>query len=106
MSETKRDRVRAMFGRVARGYDRLNTLLSLGMHHRWRRFAVRQCRFPPHGLALDVATGTADFVLEMIGRGGRAVGVDPCAPMLAAGREKVRSAGMEQRALLAVGEAE
>src|SRR5438067_4178320 len=105
-TETKRQRMASMFARVARGYDRLNTLLSLGMHHRWRRFAVRECRFPPGGLALDVATGTADFVLELIGRGGRAVGVDPCPPMLAAGREKLRQAGISERALLVVGEAE
>jgi ubiquinone/menaquinone biosynthesis C-methylase UbiE len=44
--ESKRDRVRRMFGRVASGYDRLNTVLSMGLHHRWRRFAVRQCDFP------------------------------------------------------------
>jgi demethylmenaquinone methyltransferase/2-methoxy-6-polyprenyl-1,4-benzoquinol methylase len=96
----------SMFARVARGYDRLNTLLSLGMHHRWRRFAVRECRFPAGGLALDIATGTADFLLELIGRGGRAVGIDPCAPMLAAGRDKLRRAGVGERALLLVGEAE
>lgn len=103
---TKRDHLRRMFGRVARGYDRLNSLLSLGMHHRWRRFAVRQCNFPTGGLALDVATGTADFILELAAQGGRAVGVDPCEPMLAIGRQKLESRGLATRALLVVGEAE
>lgn len=95
-----------MFDRVAAGYDRLNGLLSLGMHHRWRRYAVKECRFPPGGLALDVATGTGDFVLEFLAAGGRAVGVDPCEPMLAIGAGKVRHARGENRAVLVVGEAE
>jgi demethylmenaquinone methyltransferase/2-methoxy-6-polyprenyl-1,4-benzoquinol methylase len=95
-----------MFGRIARGYDRLNTILSLGMHHGWRRFAVRQCELPPGGWALDVATGTADFALEMAAGGSRVVGVDPAAPMLAVGAEKLRQAGAADRVQLAVGEAE
>ena len=79
--ETKRDRVRAMFGRVARNYDYLNSVLSMGLHHRWRRFAVRECEFPAGGRALDVAAGTGDFAIETIKRGGDAVGVDVCEPM-------------------------
>jgi demethylmenaquinone methyltransferase/2-methoxy-6-polyprenyl-1,4-benzoquinol methylase len=106
LTETKRERVRAMFGRIAHGYDRLNTILSLGMHHGWRRFAVRECRLPPGGWALDVATGTGDFALEMAGRGGRVVGVDPAGPMLAVGAEKVRRRGVAEQVQLLVGEAE
>src|SRR5438105_15070745 len=66
LSESKRDRVRAMFARVARGYDRLNSVLSMGLHHRWRRFAVRECEFPAGGRALDVAAGTGDFAIETV----------------------------------------
>jgi demethylmenaquinone methyltransferase/2-methoxy-6-polyprenyl-1,4-benzoquinol methylase len=106
VSETKRERVRAMFGRIARGYDRLNTILSLGMHHGWRRIAVRQCELRPGGWGLDVATGTADFAIEMLGRGGRVIGVDPAEPMLAVGAEKLRRGGMADRVQLLVGEAE
>jgi hypothetical protein len=49
VTESKRDRVRTMFGRVAKRYDHLNSVLSMGLHHRWRRFAVRECEFPPAG---------------------------------------------------------
>src|SRR5438046_4449539 len=103
---TKREILREMFGRIAPGYDRLNSLLSFGQHHRWRRFAARPCRFPPGGLALDVAVGTADFALEVIGRSGRAIGVDPCEPMMQAGRGKLRERGAADRVLLVAGEAE
>jgi demethylmenaquinone methyltransferase / 2-methoxy-6-polyprenyl-1,4-benzoquinol methylase len=95
-----------MFGRIAPGYDRFNSLLSFGQHHRWRRFAARQCRFPPGGLALDVAVGTADFALEVIGKTGRAIGVDPCEPMMQSGRDKLRRRGALERVLLVAGEAE
>lgn len=102
----KRERVRDMFGRVAVRYDRLNGLLSMGMHHRWRRFAVEQCRMPPGGLALDVAVGTGDFAIELVEKGGRAVGVDPCEPMLVKAVEKVRERGLADRIQMVAGEAE
>src|SRR4051794_34555452 len=88
-SNEKRTMLRTMFGRIAPGYDFFNSLLSFGQHHRWRRFAARQCCFPPGGLALDVAIGTVDFALEVIGGNGRAIGVDPCEPMMQAGVAKL-----------------
>lgn len=106
MTETKRERVRSMFGRVAKGYDRLNTILSMGLHHNWRRFAVRECNFPQGGRALDVAVGTGDFAIETIGSTGTAVGVDLCEPMLREGLPKLRKLGLEKRVRLVVGEAE
>ena len=98
--------LRIMFGRIAPGYDFFNSLLSFGQHHRWRRFAARQCHFPPGGLALDVAIGTGDFALEVIGRNGSAIGVDPCEPMMQAGVTKLARRGAASRVLLVAGEAE
>ncbi len=106
MTETKRERVRVMFGRVARGYDRLNSILSMGMHHGWRRFAVSECEFPVGGRALDVAVGTGDFAIETIKRGGTAVGVDLCEPMLREGLPKLRRMGLDRRIRMVTGEAE
>lgn len=106
LGESKRDRVRAMFGRVARGYDRLNSVLSMGLHHRWRRFAVRECEFPPGGRALDVAAGTGDFAIETIRRGGTALGVDICEPMLQEGLRKLERLGLGGRVRVVAGEAE
>jgi demethylmenaquinone methyltransferase / 2-methoxy-6-polyprenyl-1,4-benzoquinol methylase len=103
---SKRERVLEVFRRVAPRYDLINTLLSFGMHHRWRRFAARHCRFPPGGRALDVAVGTADFAIATIGVDGTALGVDPCEPMLQLGREKLRRRGLEGRVGMVLGEAE
>jgi demethylmenaquinone methyltransferase / 2-methoxy-6-polyprenyl-1,4-benzoquinol methylase len=104
--QTKRERVREMFGRIAPGYDRLNSVLSFGLHHRWRRFAARECRFPRGGRALDVGAGTADFIIATIGEDGTGLGIDPCAPMLQVGRQKLRRLGMESRVRMVVGESE
>ncbi len=104
--ESKRERVRAMFGRVARGYDRLNSILSMGLHHRWRRFAVRECECPPQGIALDVAVGTGDLAIETAGATGRAVGVDLSEPMLREGCAKLERLGLRTRIRMVVGEAE
>jgi demethylmenaquinone methyltransferase / 2-methoxy-6-polyprenyl-1,4-benzoquinol methylase len=78
----------------------------MGLHHRWRRFAVRECRFPPGGRALDVAAGTGDFAIETVAAGGTAVGVDLCEEMLREGRRKLERLGLEGRVRLVAGEAE
>lgn len=74
-----------MFDRIAGRYDLMNTVMSAGMHHRWRRRAVELARVRPGGSALDVCCGTGDLALalaERIGPEGRVVGLDFSAPML------------------------
>ncbi|MDR7571029.1 MAG: bifunctional demethylmenaquinone methyltransferase/2-methoxy-6-polyprenyl-1,4-benzoquinol methylase UbiE, partial [Armatimonadota bacterium] len=83
--EQKRAYVRAMFSRIARRYDLLNGLLSLGLHRRWKRFAAACTGLVPGGAALDVCCGTGDLALllwERVGPGGRVVGVDFARPMV------------------------
>ncbi len=43
--------VRAMFDRIARVYDRMNSVMTAGMHHRWRRRAAELAQVGPrvHG---------------------------------------------------------
>jgi demethylmenaquinone methyltransferase/2-methoxy-6-polyprenyl-1,4-benzoquinol methylase len=57
--------VSAMFSRIARRYDLMNGLMTLGMHHAWRRVAAQQTIASPDGPALDLATGTGDLALEL-----------------------------------------
>src|ERR1700748_3527848 len=71
--------VRAMFDRIAGLYDRMNTVMTAGLHHEWRRRATDLAELSPGGRALDVATGTGDLALELATRvrpGGEVVGVD------------------------------
>ena len=57
--------VSAMFSRIARRYDLMNGLMTLGMHHNWRRVAARQTIASPDGPALDLATGTGDLAIDL-----------------------------------------
>jgi len=62
--------VRAMFDRIAGVYDRMNTVMTAGLHHRWRRRAADLAALSPGERALDVATGTGDLAFELAQRLG------------------------------------
>jgi demethylmenaquinone methyltransferase / 2-methoxy-6-polyprenyl-1,4-benzoquinol methylase len=85
------EQVHSMFDRVAGVYDLLNTLMSAGLHHRWRTRAADFARVRPGARVLDVATGTGDLALELAGRvapGGEVIGSDFSERMLELAREK------------------
>ncbi len=82
--------VRAMFDRIARVYDRMNSVMTAGMHHRWRRRAVDLARVGPGSRALDVATGTGDLAIELRARGADVIGLDFSERMLELARAKAR----------------
>ncbi len=83
--------VRAMFDRIARVYDRMNSIMTAGLHHRWRRRAADLAAVGPGDRVLDVACGTGDLSLELAGRvgaGGAVVGCDFSEQMLELARKK------------------
>jgi demethylmenaquinone methyltransferase/2-methoxy-6-polyprenyl-1,4-benzoquinol methylase len=80
--------VRAMFDRIAKVYDRMNGLMTVGMHHRWRARAVELAAVGPGSRALDVATGTGDMAVALRARGADVVGIDFSEPMLELARAK------------------
>jgi demethylmenaquinone methyltransferase/2-methoxy-6-polyprenyl-1,4-benzoquinol methylase len=80
--------VRAMFDRIAGVYDRMNSVMTAGMHHRWRERAADLARVRPGTRALDVATGTGDLAVELARRGADVTGMDFSPAMLAIAREK------------------
>jgi demethylmenaquinone methyltransferase/2-methoxy-6-polyprenyl-1,4-benzoquinol methylase len=85
------DSVRAMFDRIAGVYDVMNTVMTAGLHHRWRSRAADLARVGPGTRALDVATGTGDLAIELASRGGTVVGSDFSPGMLERAREKAPS---------------
>ncbi len=90
------EQVNRMFDRVAARYDLLNSLMSAGLHHRWRERAVDVASPAPGSAILDVCCGTGDLTFELAGRigpEGRVVGCDFSEPMLDLAREKARARG-------------
>lgn len=78
--------VRRLFGRIAPRYDLLNSIISLGLHKPWRRATLRRLDARPGELCLDVASGTGDFAISLMGRGVQTVAVDMTPEMLAVAR--------------------
>ncbi|ADV68485.1 bifunctional demethylmenaquinone methyltransferase/2-methoxy-6-polyprenyl-1,4-benzoquinol methylase UbiE [Deinococcus maricopensis] len=95
----KSAQVRAMFASIAGRYDLLNRVLSLGVDRAWRRAATHEALLHTPSRILDVATGTADFALELKrgAPGAEVVGCDFVPEMLAIGREKARAQHLDVR---------
>lgn len=85
-----------MFDRIAGRYDLLNSVMTAGLHHRWRQRAADLTGLAPGDAALDVCCGTGDLALELAARvapGGHVVGCDFSEPMLDLAREKAAARG-------------
>lgn len=105
----KRPYVQRLFGRIARIYDLMNRLMSLGLDGRWRAFAARYLALSTGELGLDLGTGTADLSIEVIRRSGpgtRMIGMDITPEMLEQGRIKLARLGLQDRIDLRPGDAE
>jgi demethylmenaquinone methyltransferase/2-methoxy-6-polyprenyl-1,4-benzoquinol methylase len=90
--------VRAMFDRIASFYDVMNSVMTAGLHHRWRARAADLARVGPGGRVLDVATGTGDLAVELtrrVGAQGEVVGTDFSEEMLARARQKAAAGGLD-----------
>jgi demethylmenaquinone methyltransferase/2-methoxy-6-polyprenyl-1,4-benzoquinol methylase len=80
-----------MFDRIAGFYDLMNSVMTAGLHHRWRERAADLAGLRPGDRALDVATGTGDLALELAKRvapGGEVIGSDFSHGMLERARTK------------------
>ncbi len=83
--------MRAMFDRISRFYDLMNSVMTAGLHHSWRERAADLADVGPGDGALDVATGTGDLAIDLARRvapGGQVVGSDFSEDMLARARAK------------------
>jgi demethylmenaquinone methyltransferase/2-methoxy-6-polyprenyl-1,4-benzoquinol methylase len=83
--------VRALFNRISGAYDLLNDVISVGMHHSWRKRAADVAAVGPGDRVLDVAAGTGDLTIELSRRvspGGEVIGCDFSEGMLEKARAK------------------
>ncbi len=81
-----------IFARIARRYDLINRLLSLGREQTWRR---RGAEFLPPGWILDVGSGTGAAAPVLAGR--EVVALDPVPEMLALSPMRHKVVGVGER---------
>ena len=89
--------VQRMFTAIAGVYDLNNTLLSFGLHYRWKKITASYIPVIEDGTALDVGAGTADlalFVEPRMGTHGRVIASDLNHAMLAEGLKKIDGKGL------------
>lgn len=92
------EKVRSMFADIAEDYDRVNTVLSFGVHHAWRAKAIQQSGAKSGDHVLDCATGTGDLAIEFkkaVGDEGYVMGTDFCAPMIEPAPGKAAKKGLK-----------
>ena len=97
------------FNTVAKRYDLMNTLLSFGIHHLWKRTAIRIMNLNPGDRVLDVCGGTGDLAILAagpVGPSGRVIIYDINLAMIEAGVRKATHLPLEERIWFVQGDAE
>jgi demethylmenaquinone methyltransferase/2-methoxy-6-polyprenyl-1,4-benzoquinol methylase len=95
-SEQFASQVNRMFDRISGRYDAMNSVMTAGMHHRWRERTADRAELEAAGAALDVCCGTGDLALALasrVGPHGTVTGCDFSEPMLDLAREKAAKRG-------------
>ena len=108
-SDEKANAVLAHFNRVAKKYDFMNSLLSFGIQHLWKRAAVGMLAIKKGEAVLDVCGGTGDLALlaaQWAGNSGKVVIYDINHAMMLAGRNKLSQSSLDHTISLVQGDAE
>ncbi|MEC4678381.1 MAG: bifunctional demethylmenaquinone methyltransferase/2-methoxy-6-polyprenyl-1,4-benzoquinol methylase UbiE [Nitrospirota bacterium] len=101
MTQTAFDKektVQKMFSSIAHYYDLNNSLLSLGLHHSWKKKTLDLLDISPEHKVLDIGSGTADLSIlaaERLGEGGFVIASDLNEPMLSIGKKKIESRALK-----------
>jgi len=87
-----------VFSSVARRYDLMNDLMSLGLHRAWKDWFVSRVRPRPGERILDLAGGTGDIAFRLARRGAAVTVADINPDMLAVGEARARRRGLARLA--------
>jgi len=101
--DEKAKRVGGVFTSVARSYDVMNDLMSLGLHRLWKAYTVGVARVRPGDVILDIAGGTGDLARAFAGPAGArglVVHSDINESMLRQGRDRLLDEGIVLPTLL------
>jgi len=97
------------FNSIALTYDFMNTVLSFGIHHVWKRIAVNALSPAPGSSVLDVCGGTGDLAIlaaKAVGASGSVVICDVNRAMMHGARHKILTYNLAGMISLVQGDAE
>jgi len=93
----KASRVRGVFDSVARRYDIMNDVMSMGLHRAWKAYTVAVANLKPGDKVLDIASGTGDLArafARKVGDSGLVLHTDINEAMLSTGRDRLVDEGL------------
>jgi len=93
----KASRVRGVFDSVARRYDIMNDVMSMGLHRAWKAYTVAVANLKPGDRVLDLASGTGDLArafARKVGDSGLVLHTDINEAMLRTGRDRLVDEGL------------
>lgn len=92
----KESKVADVFHSVAKKYDIMNDVMSLGMHRLWKTFTINIARVRAGYKVLDIAGGTGDLArgwAKRVGKTGEVWLTDINSSMLTVGRDRLLNEG-------------
>lgn len=95
--DEKESKVAEVFHSVAKNYDIMNDVMSVGLHRVWKLFTVNRVAPRPGMKVLDLASGTADLAIafaKKIGASGQVWATDINESMLRVGRDRLIDKGL------------
>ncbi len=93
----KASRVRGVFDSVAKRYDVMNDVMSMGLHRAWKAYTVAVANLRPGDKVLDIAAGTGDLArafARRVGPSGLVLHTDINEAMLRTGRDRLVDEGL------------
>lgn len=96
----KTRKVGEVFSSVARRYDLMNDVMSLGVHRFWKHYAIQTAAVKSGDQVLDLAGGTGDLsekLFNKVGNTGSVVLADINGEMLHEGRDRFINKGILDR---------
>jgi demethylmenaquinone methyltransferase/2-methoxy-6-polyprenyl-1,4-benzoquinol methylase len=93
----KARRVRGVFDSVAKRYDVMNDVMSMGLHRAWKAYTVAVANLRVGDRVLDIAGGTGDLArafARQVGERGLVLHTDINEAMLATGRDRLLDEGL------------
>lgn len=103
-----KDQSYQIFNSIATRYDFVNSILSFGLHHYWRKMLRRRLPRSVNLKVLDLATGTGDVAIELTHSPAvtRVTGLDMSHEMIAVGQQKVAKLGLQKKINFIEGDAQ